>query len=103
MPEAYEIVDFREGKGKIVSRPIQSISWDIQHAVKGEFDHFLLKEISEQVETIQTAALQDREVIEDITKRIRRAKGVFLIGCGSSFHACLSASLSICAARLISH
>lgn len=86
----YEILDFRTGKS--VERPVQSVSWDIEHAAKGEFDHFMLKEISEQVETIQRAASQDREAIEEITARIRKARGVFLIGCGSSYHACLSAS-----------
>ena len=86
----YEILDYHTGK--LVERPIQSVSWDIEHAAKGEFDHFMLKEISEQVETIQRASTQDRELIEDITQRIRKAKGVFLIGCGSSYHACLSAS-----------
>jgi glutamine---fructose-6-phosphate transaminase (isomerizing) len=86
----YEILDYRTGK--LVERPIQSVSWDIEHAAKGEFDHFMLKEISEQVETIQRASSQDPELIEDITQRIKRAKGVFLIGCGSSYHACLSAS-----------
>jgi len=87
---SYEILDFRTGKK--VDRPVQSVSWDIEHAAKGEFDHFMLKEISEQVETIQRAASQDRDVIEDITARIKKARGVFLIGCGSSYHACLSAS-----------
>jgi glutamine---fructose-6-phosphate transaminase (isomerizing) len=86
----YEIIDFRNAKP--VSRPVQSVSWDIEHAAKGEFDHFMLKEISEQVETIQHAAAQDKELIEDITQRIRNARGVFLIGCGSSYHACLSVS-----------
>ena len=86
----YEILDYHTGK--LVERPIQSVSWDIEYAAKGEFDHFMLKEISEQVETIQRASSQDRDVIEDITQRIRKAKGVFLIGCGSSYHACLSAS-----------
>jgi glucosamine--fructose-6-phosphate aminotransferase (isomerizing) len=86
----YEIVDFRNGK--LVERPIQSVSWDIEHAAKGEFDHFMLKEISEQVETIQKASAQDKQVIGEITERIKKARGVFLIGCGSSYHACLSAS-----------
>jgi glutamine---fructose-6-phosphate transaminase (isomerizing) len=87
---SYEILNFRTGK--LVDRPVQSVSWNIEHAAKGEFDHFMLKEISEQVETIQSAAAQDREKIEDIVRRIKTARGVFLIGCGSSFHACLSAS-----------
>ncbi len=89
-PRAYEILDFRTGKK--MERPVQSVSWDIEHAAKGEFDHFMLKEISEQVETIQRAASQDRQTIEEITAQIRKARGVFLIGCGSSYHACLSAS-----------
>ena len=87
---SYEIVDYRNGKK--VSRPVQSVSWDIQHAAKGDFDHFMLKEISEQVETIQRACAQDKEILADIAGRIRKAKGVFLVGCGSSYHACLSAS-----------
>jgi len=89
-PREYEILDFRNGKK--VERPIQSVSWDIEHAAKGEFDHFMLKEISEQVETIQRAASQDKQTIEEITVKIRKARGVFLIGCGSSYHACLSVS-----------
>ncbi|HYB04282.1 MAG TPA: glutamine--fructose-6-phosphate transaminase (isomerizing) [Nitrososphaerales archaeon] len=89
-PRAYEILDFRTGKK--VERPVQSVSWDIEHAAKGEFDHFMLKEISEQVETIQRAASQDRQTIQEITAKIQKARGVFLIGCGSSYHACLSVS-----------
>ncbi len=88
---SYQIYNFRDGR-KIVTRPVQSVSWDMEHAAKGEFDHFMLKEITEQVETIQKAGAQDRETIEDIARRIKEAKGVFLIGCGSSFHACLSVS-----------
>ncbi len=78
--------------GELVHRPVQSVSWDMKHAAKGEFDHFMLKEVSEQLETIQNASTQDRQTIETITQQIRKAKGVFLIGCGSSYHACVSAS-----------
>src|SRR5487761_663752 len=88
----YKILDFRDGKATSVSRPIQSVSWSIQQAAKGEFDHFMLKEISEQVETIQKASAQDREEIEDIAERIRNAKGVFIVASGSSYHAALSVS-----------
>ncbi len=87
----YEIYDFRDGR-RTIERPIQSVSWDIEHAAKGEFDHFMLKEIAEQVETIQKASEQDTELLEDIARRIKEAKGVFLIACGSSYHACLSIS-----------
>lgn len=90
--ETYSILDFRDSKRTSLTRPIQSVSWSIEQAAKGEFDHFMLKEISEQVETIQKACAQDREEIEDIASRIRNALGVFLVASGSSYHAALSAS-----------
>src|SRR5579863_3640566 len=94
----YQMLDFR-GRGvtknkdvAMISRPVQSVSWNLAHAAKGEFDHFMLKEIAEQVETIQKAAAQDHEIIQGVAQSIRNAKGVFLVASGSSYHACLSAS-----------
>jgi glucosamine--fructose-6-phosphate aminotransferase (isomerizing) len=75
-----------------VERPVQSVEWSVEKARKGEFEHFMLKEIMEQVETIQRAAAQEKRILEKIAGEIRRARGVFLIGCGSSYHACLTAS-----------
>jgi glucosamine--fructose-6-phosphate aminotransferase (isomerizing) len=89
---SYQIFDFRGRSKRAITRPIQSVSWSLSHAAKGEFDHFMLKEIAEQVETIQKAAAQDAELIESITRMIKEAKGVFLVASGSSYHACLSVS-----------
>jgi glutamine---fructose-6-phosphate transaminase (isomerizing) len=88
---SYEIFDFRGRTKRRIVRPVQSVSWNLSHAAKGEFDHFMLKEIAEQVETIQKASAQDYEIILNITQSIRNAKGVFLVASGSSYHACLSA------------
>ncbi len=88
---SYQIFDFRGRTERPIIRPIQSVSWNLSHATKGDFDHFMLKEIAEQVETIQKAAAQDPEHIQNITQSIRNAKGVFLVASGSSYHACLSA------------
>lgn len=75
-----------------VTRMIDSIEWDIERSKKGEFSHFMLKEITEQTETIKKASQQDPYKIEKITEQIKSAKGIFFIACGSSYHACLSAS-----------
>ncbi|MEM2351146.1 MAG: glutamine--fructose-6-phosphate transaminase (isomerizing) [Thermoproteota archaeon] len=75
-----------------VERPVQSVDWDAEKARKGEFEHFMLKEIMEQVDTVQRAAAQDKKILERIAGEIKRARGVFLVGCGSSYHACLTAS-----------
>ncbi len=90
----WRIFDFRSDleAQEELPRPVQSVSWDLEHAQLGEFDHFLVKEITEQVDTIQKAAAQDRELIENITREIKNAKGVFLVASGTSFHACLSSS-----------
>lgn len=73
-----------------VSRPISTVEWDQKEAERGSFDHFMLKEISEQAETIQKALQQDMGVVEGIARRIREGFGVFFIACGSSYHACLT-------------
>jgi len=44
------------------------------------------------VETIKRAIAQKKEIVERITREMKRAERVFLIGCGSSYHACLAAS-----------
>ncbi len=81
----------REGLRKVV-RPLHTVEWDVEKAKKGEFEHFMLKEITEQVETIRKAAAQDRKLVERIAKEIDKAFGVFFVGCGSSYHACLVGS-----------
>ncbi|MBI2547688.1 MAG: glutamine--fructose-6-phosphate transaminase (isomerizing) [Candidatus Aenigmarchaeota archaeon] len=75
-----------------VQRKIDSVDWDIKQAERGDFQHFMLKEISEQVETIQKAIQQDKKILDDVIQSIRNAHGVFLVGSGTSYHACLEAS-----------
>ncbi len=87
-----EIRVFNLKEDRFVERPVDGIDWDIEQAKKGNFDHFMLKEISEQVETVKRATQPDRELLTKISNEIKEAKGVFLIAAGSSYHACLSAS-----------
>ena len=77
--------------GLQVDRKVDSVDWDVESAKKGTFEHFMLKEISEQAETVAHAIEQDRRDIEDVAKAIRKAKGVYFVACGSSYHACKAA------------
>lgn len=52
----------------------------------------MLREISEQDETILRALNQDEQTIFGICEKIRSAGGTFFVGCGSSYHACLAGS-----------
>jgi len=85
-------IKFKDLDGSPVERPVHSIDWSLEQAQKGNFDHFMMKEISEQVDTVQKAANQDKETLFAVADAVKKAKGVFLVACGSSYHACLSAS-----------
>lgn len=79
-------------KNKKVDRKIDTIEWDAEQAKKGKFEHFMLKEISEQADVINKAIKQDEGIILEIADAIKKAKGVFFVGCGTSYHTCLEAS-----------
>ncbi|MFH0928992.1 MAG: glutamine--fructose-6-phosphate transaminase (isomerizing) [Candidatus Aenigmatarchaeota archaeon] len=83
---------FNLNEDKLVERPVHNIDWNVEQAKKGDFDHFMLKEISEQAETIKRALENNVKEIKKVSEMINEARGVYLIGCGSSYHACLSAS-----------
>jgi len=73
-----------------VMRPVDTVEWDVEQTKKGNFEHFMLKEIAEQAETIQRAIVQDRSVVDGIVDEVRRGFGVFFVGCGSSYNAALA-------------
>lgn len=75
-----------------VCREADTVQWDVEQAKKGEFEHFMLKEIAEQAETIARAIQQDDVVIKKIVESANKATDVFLVGCGSSYNACLAGS-----------
>ncbi len=72
-----------------VKRKVVKIEWDSEQAKKGNFDHFLMKEISEQTEVISKAAAIPNEQIVGLANEIRKAKGIYLVACGTAAHACM--------------
>ena len=87
-----EISFFNLDENVEVKREIEKIEWDAEQAKKGNFKHYMLKEISEQVDSIERAITQDKELIEGFAKDIKKARNVFLVACGSSYHASLHGS-----------
>ncbi|MFQ5930757.1 MAG: glutamine--fructose-6-phosphate transaminase (isomerizing), partial [Acidobacteriota bacterium] len=69
-----------------------TIDWTVEQAQKGPHSHFMLKEIIEQESTIKTAVGQDAAELDQVTRCLQQAFGVFFVGCGTSYHACVSAS-----------
>jgi glucosamine--fructose-6-phosphate aminotransferase (isomerizing) len=67
------------------------ITWTPEQAQKGAYDHFMLKEIMDQKDSIARAVNQDEDEIRTIASAILRAKGTFLVGCGTAAKACMAA------------
>ncbi|MEM3047430.1 MAG: glutamine--fructose-6-phosphate transaminase (isomerizing) [Candidatus Bathyarchaeia archaeon] len=74
-----------------VERPVHTLGWSLDEAAKGGYEHFTLKEILEQPETLEEAIEQERGQIQKAAEMINRAFGAFFVACGSSYHACLAA------------
>lgn len=88
--EDYKIYDLNTDEK--IEKKIVEIEWDTEQAKKGKYAHYMLKEVNEQKNTIKRAVEQSNELIQKATSMINEAYGVFLIGCGTSYHACVSAA-----------
>jgi len=76
---------------------IETIDWDIEQAEKGGYEHFMLKEIMEEPNTIEDAirgrileedGLAKLGGLESVEKDLRKINNLFLIGCGTAHYAC---------------
>jgi glucosamine--fructose-6-phosphate aminotransferase (isomerizing) len=76
----------------IVTREPEIFDWTAEMAVKKGYPYFMLKEIHEQPACLRnTLRLQDH-YLDLMTTFLDRAREVFLVACGTSYHACLAAS-----------
>jgi glucosamine--fructose-6-phosphate aminotransferase (isomerizing) len=99
--DSYRIYDLNKNN---VDKRIQSIDWDIETIGRHGFDHFMLKEIFEQPETINNAfrgrllpddakvKLDGLRLTDDECSKIER---IIFIACGTSWHAGLVAEYLI--------
>jgi glucosamine--fructose-6-phosphate aminotransferase (isomerizing) len=81
--------DLRTGEER-EKREIE-IAWPVEQARKGEYEHYMLKEIMEQKRSIARAVDQDEGEILTLAEAIRHAQGTFLVGCGTAAKACMAA------------
>ena len=82
----------RISDGGYVFKRLIEVDWKKGEASKKGYDHFLIKEIMEQKQTIGQAVNQDDRKILGIARKIRNAFGVFLVGSGTSGKVCDTAS-----------
>ncbi len=75
-----------------VKRELKELNLNIEQVQKKGYDHFMLKEIHEQKETIRKSLQQDEKEIKKIAAEINKGFGIFFIACGTAYHAALTAS-----------
>ena len=82
----------RIADGKPVTREPQVISWTPEMAVKQGYPHFMIKEIHEQAECLRNTLRVQEHYADLMATFLDRAREVYLVACGTSYHACWAAS-----------
>jgi glucosamine--fructose-6-phosphate aminotransferase (isomerizing) len=88
--EGYEIRKIADSK--VVAREPKLINWTPEMAVKQGYPHFMLKEIHEQPATLRNTLRLQEHYLDLMATFLDRAREVFLVACGTSYHACLASS-----------
>ncbi len=91
-PHAVEL--YRVEDGAPVVREPKEVGEEMGVPEKGGFPHFMLKEIHEQAAAARELyhLLQHSEHLPHLAHELVKARRVFLVGSGSSYHACLIGS-----------
>ncbi len=89
-PQGYEIKKISDSS--IVNREPEIIEWTAEMAIKQGYPHFMIKEIHEQPATLRNTLRMQEHYLDLISTFLDRANEVFMVACGTSYHACLAAS-----------
>ncbi len=87
-PNSIELRSVQDGS--LIDRDFELITESMELAKKGGYAHFMLKEIHEQAQVARELIhmLDNSSDIQPIAQRMSAARNLYLIGCGTSYHAC---------------
>jgi glucosamine--fructose-6-phosphate aminotransferase (isomerizing) len=85
--KSVKVIDVKSAKVKKIK--VQKLNWKITDGQKGKFPNFMLKEIYEQPQII-SKILSDNDQKTQLAKITRKARGTYLVGCGTASYACLA-------------
>ncbi|MDA9172591.1 glutamine--fructose-6-phosphate transaminase (isomerizing) [Candidatus Pelagibacter sp.] len=90
-------VHFFNEDGIKINKKVLELSSDQQNYDKGDFKHFMAKEIEEQPQTLKTGikeyvdSMKNNINISNFPWKVDEIKSIMLIGCGTAYHSCLMA------------
>ncbi len=70
--------------GKPIEKRNIDVPWNIEEAGKGDFEHFMLKEIFDQKETISRAINQPSDLMRSAANVLANCNGAYFIACGTA-------------------
>ncbi len=81
--------------GERIPRTPEIVKDSMEAVQKGGYEHFMLKEIHEQpvVAAELLHLLEQSQDVEAMVETMRTARNLYLVGCGTSYHACLAGSV----------
>ena len=91
LSDKLKFFNIKHSKLEPVKRPIEVIDWKHRTVNRGGFDHYMIKEILEQTETIRNVIKQDQRHLESVRNKIKKSNDIMLIASGSSYNAGLAA------------
>ena len=78
---------------KIIEKPLTEIKWDAESAEKGDYEHFMLKEIHEQPKVIRdtiNSVVNNNVIHFDIVNltdnEMKNIDQIYIVACGSAYH-----------------
>ena len=82
---------FRADTGAQINRATEHVTESMDSAQKGGYAHFMLKEIHEQPQVAGELIrlLEDSPNVLPMVERMSTARNLYLVGCGTSYHACM--------------
>jgi len=92
-PGGVRILKLKNGD-PVIRDPI-TVTWDPESAKKQGFKHFMLKEIHEQAQSLRDALRTEQVYYDQFARKIIDADKIFIVACGTSYHAGLVGSLAL--------
>ena len=98
-PDSFRVYDCT---GREVHKTVSRITWDIEAAEKGGYEHFMLKEIMEQPRAVKAALaprIKNGEIVLDdfamSAEELRDIRKIVITACGSAYYAGCSGKYAI--------
>ncbi len=81
--------------GSLIERAPEEITETMSSVQKGGYAHFMLKEIHEQPQVAREVLhmLAGSPDVQPVLEKMKAARNLYFIGCGTSYHACLAGAV----------